>query len=268
MSDINYWFDEYNKENDDLFELVEKLKSLIASSNEKAIDYCLKECELKVNRANEVKKSFGMELRLVKDKSLKNEMNMNGQDLEKKLNISQKFVTQFKLQRSKNSLLNVSQVNENPYSTEGKSNDELLSGASKIQDLAFESLGRTSNMIEASKEIGYRTIEELRSQQDQIKDIEADVDALGSTLFRAEKLVVNFTRRMATDKIIQGFALINIIVMLSLIIYVVSTGKSLSPPNNSGNGGAISVPTFKPTSLPTSNIYTNIPTIPSSLQPK
>jgi hypothetical protein len=122
-------------------------------------------------------------------------------------------------------------------------------------------------MIEASKEIGYRTIEELRSQQDQIKDIEADVDALGSTLFRAEKLVVNFTRRMATDKIIQGFALINIIVMLSLIIYVVSTGKSLSPSNNSGNSGAISAPTFKPTSLPTSNIYTNIPTIPSSLQP-
>jgi hypothetical protein len=51
-------------------------------------------------------------------------------------------------------------------------------------------------MIEASKVVGAETVEELRRQKDQIKDIEAEVDIIDSNLKRAEKLLANFTRRM------------------------------------------------------------------------
>ena len=37
---------------------------------------------------------------------------------------------------------------------------------------------------------------ELRRQKEQIRDIEAEVDVIDSNLKRAEKLLINFTRRM------------------------------------------------------------------------
>ena len=43
----------------------------------------------------------------------------------------------------------------------GKGNDELLDGASRIQDQTFESLTRTQLMINNSKEVGAATIEGL-----------------------------------------------------------------------------------------------------------
>ena len=39
---------------------------------------------------------------------------------------------------------------------------------------------------------------ELRRQKEQIRDIEAEVDVIDSNLKRAEKLLINFTRRMVS----------------------------------------------------------------------
>ncbi len=130
-----------------------------------------------------------------------------------------------------------------------------MSEAHRIQDLTFESLARTKNMIEASKEVGTATIEQLRTQRDQIIEIEKEVDAMDSNLVRAEKLIMNFTRRMATDRIIQMFTAVNIVVLLGLILYVVISGRSLSAKTaSSGNavgpGGSFR-PTFRPTVSPT-----------------
>ena len=117
-------------------------------------------------------------------------------------------------------------------SLEGKTNEDLLTGASKIQDQTMESLSRTKQMIEASKEVGSATIEELRRQRDQMIDIEKEVDQIDTNLIRAGRLITNFSRRMATDKIIQGFSCINILVLLGLILYVAITKKSLTASNS------------------------------------
>lgn len=50
------------------------------------------------------------------------------------------------------------------------------------------------------------------------------MDNIASNLVRAEMLVRNFTRRMATDRIIQAFFAINIVVMLGLVLYVAISG--------------------------------------------
>lgn len=49
------------------------------------------------------------------------------------------------------------------------------------------------------------------------------------------QLVRTFGRRMMTDKVIQCFALLNLIALLVLIIYVSVSDKSLTN-NNSDNG--------------------------------
>lgn len=58
-------------------------------------------------------------------------------------------------------------------------------------------------MIEESKTVGQATVEQLRGQKEQITDIQKDIDTMDSNISRAERLIYNFTRRMATDRIIQ-----------------------------------------------------------------
>ena len=55
-------------------------------------------------------------------------------------------------------------------------------------------------MVEASKEVGNSTLDELRRQQEQIKDISSEVMLIEDNLTRADKLIRNFTKRMMTDK--------------------------------------------------------------------
>ena len=85
MSDINYWYDEYNKEVDQFILNVANLQKLVDSSNLKAIELNVKECESKLVRVNEVKKSFGLELRLVRDRNEKIDYEQKSKTLEEKI---------------------------------------------------------------------------------------------------------------------------------------------------------------------------------------
>jgi hypothetical protein len=262
-SDLNYWYDEYAKEEQQFKGLVEKLKNIATSSNIKAIENAAKECEVKSLRVKEVKKSFGLELKLIRDRAIRKDYEEKCNAIDEDFDIQFKEFTRLKSSNQRQDLFSTSNTTSttNPYSTEGKNNDQLLNEAHRIQDLTFESLTRTKNMIEASKEIGSATVEQLRTQRDQIIEIEKEVDALDSNLVRAEKLIVNFTRRMATDRIIQLFTAINIVVLLGLILYVVISGRSLSASSKSSGGlgpGATSRPSISPTMAPTSgSIFQN-----------
>jgi hypothetical protein len=118
-------------------------------------------------------------------------------------------------------------------------------------------------MIEASKEVGGATLQELQQQREQITEIEKEVDQMDNNLIRAEKLISNFAKRMATDRIIQMFTAVNIVIMLSLILYVVISGNSLTP--GGGSSSSTAGPTvsqslsFRPTFLPTVT-HTTTPT--------
>ena len=58
-------------------------------------------------------------------------------------------------------------------------------------------------MIEQSKEVGATTLEVLQRQREQIVDIDTEVTGIGSNLKKAEKLINNFAKRLATDRLIQ-----------------------------------------------------------------
>ena len=44
---------------------------------------------------------------------------------------------------------------------------------------------------------------------------------------RADRLIRNFTKRMMTDKLIMGFAFLNMCALTGIIVYCVVTGKVL-----------------------------------------
>lgn len=252
---IGYWFDELTKESDNFSTLLEKLKTLVASTNTQAIERCARDCEIRSNRIKEIRKSFGLELKILKNKGEKVIYEGRAREIDEKFSDLSSQFTQTKSQITKKDLIGESHVSKNIYSTEGKNNDTLLDEANKIQDLTFESLARTKNLIEASKEIGKETVGQLQAQRQQIIDIEIEVDALDSNIVRAEKLVLNFSRRMATDRIIQIFFAINVVVMLGLILYVAISGRSLTIKNsgsqNNSNNAPVTVSSYSPTMFPT-----------------
>ena len=186
-----------------------------------------------LTRIGEVKKSFGLEIRLIKDRAQKLEYDGKGKAVDERVGKLNAEFRALKLQQGKNELM----ANTPNYGKPGQSHAELLAGknneevldmTNKLQDKSFESLARTRNLVETSRAVGQDAIDEMRRQRDQIKDIEGEVDAIDTHLKRAERLVMEFSRRIATDRIIQCFSFLNIVVMLGLILYVVVSGKSLS----------------------------------------
>jgi hypothetical protein len=254
MGDIDYWFEQYEKEVEGFDTLIEKLQSLgDASSKPKVFTKTVTECDAKAARIKDIKKSMGLELRLVKDKQERSEYDAAIKEIDERVTILNKDLKLAKSQSDKNDLFQDKKGMRSQFSSEGKNNEELLEGANQIQDLTFDSLARTRGLIEASKEVGAATIDELRRQRDQIKDIEAEVDIIDSNLKRAERLLFNFSRRMATDRIIQAFTAINIGVMLALILYISITGKSLTistASSTSSGPSASNQPSSQPTRFP------------------
>ena len=203
VQDIDYFFEQYEKEVEGYDALIEKLQSLGDGAKAKTVTNTLADCEAKAARIKEIKKSMGLELKLVKNKQERAEYDAAIKEIDERVAILNKDLKLAKAQHDKNDLFQDKKGMRNQFSSEGKNNEELLEGANQIQDLTFDSLARTRGLIEASKEVGTATIEELRRQKGQIEDIENEVDIIDSNLKRAERLLFNFSRRMATDRIIQ-----------------------------------------------------------------
>lgn len=160
MSDIAFWTTEYTREVDQLTTTLTALQSLADSNstNNRKIIQSISECDFKITKIKDVKKSFGLELKLIKDRQEKYEYDIKMKALDERVMIMTKDLRLIKNKQNKQELFQES-TGRNQYSTEGKGNDELLDGANRIQDLTLDALGRTAAMINASKEVGTATIE-------------------------------------------------------------------------------------------------------------
>jgi novel plant SNARE len=98
----------------------------------------------------------------------------------------------------------------------------ILSEAAALQDKTQDSLSNTKNMIAASKkEFRVATLEELQRQRGVINNIDREADRLDDNLARAEALLKQFGKRMASDKFIRCFAVINCLLLIGVVIYAI-----------------------------------------------
>jgi len=105
-----------------------------------------------------------------------------------------------------------------------------------------------SGMIEQSKEVGTVTLEVLQRQREQIKEIDIEVNAIDDNLKKAERLITTFSKRMASDRILQVLFALNVVILGAIIIYIISTKKTLGSTGSSSSSGLTSATT---TSVPT-----------------
>ena len=171
MSDIAFWDEEYNRELDTLTLLIAN-----AGKAEKAErENILSDCEAKIARIRDVKKSFGLEMRLIKDKNNRSLYEEHGRMNEQRTTQLLADLKNVVTNAEKQTLLGAAAPTagfgpaggtgpkaKNKYSVEGKDNDELLSGANQIQDKTFEAVNRIKARIEESKQVGTATLETLQ----------------------------------------------------------------------------------------------------------
>merc|ERR1711935_871623 len=102
----------------------------------------------------------------------------------------------------------------------GRAGDNMLNDAKKLQDKTQDSLANTKNMIIQSKEVGVSTLEELQRQREVIENIDKEADRMDDNLNRSQALLKQFGKRMATDKAIQCFAVVNFLLLAGFLVYI------------------------------------------------
>jgi SNARE protein len=233
MADVQYWDDTLNEEVQSIQELISNAER-ISDKMQKAST--LDRAEKKLRAATGTKKSYKMETRLVADPRQKqmyeNKLTRLSDDLARCANDIKAM--KGGMQRGELFVGARGQTsNMDGSEMDGvEAGGMMINEMNNIQDKTKESLGNTKKMVAASKEVGEATMEELLRQREQIRTIDNEAMRIEDNLQRADKLIKAFGKRMATDKLIQCFACINILLLAGVIVYVVVRDKV--KPENAG----------------------------------
>lgn len=192
----------------------------------------------RLRSAKGTKRSFKMEIRLVQDVGQRRKYEQRLASLENLISTLQADVKAMETESQRGELFIQADTGNNGDATGGmdgeKAGDNMLKEASHLQDKTQDSLANTRNMIAQSKEVGVSTLEELNRQRGVIDNINKETDRMDDNLARAEILLKQFGKRMASDHMIQCFAVVNCLLLLGVVLYAVLKGGSLT-----GDGDAV-----------------------------
>lgn len=236
MADVQYWRDAVISE----IEEIRAIKSSIPNKSD-GLDKraTIDQAEKKIRNAKGNCRSLKAEVRIVPDAEERSSYNKELSSYQQTLSQLTTEIQGFKSEESRNQLFLGSNTKgfgapENADPTQA--GDALLDGADNIQDKTQQALANTTTMIAESKATGMVTLEELGRQRQQIDNVDQDVNRLEDNLNTADKLIKTFGKRMATDKLIQAFACLNIVLVVGVVIYLIvkggMPGNEEIPPEN------------------------------------
>ena len=189
----------------------------------------LEEADSTLRSATGTKRSFKMEIRLVQDQDLRNKYTRRLKKLENELRTLKADLKALQAEENRGELFisgGAGGPGGNGEMDPTMAGSNMLNEASALQDKTQDSLVNTKNMINASKEVGVATLEELQRQREVIGKIDQEADRMGDNLARAEALVKQFGKRMAGDKFIQCFALLNCLLFCGVVIWAILRGRA------------------------------------------
>lgn len=220
QSDIQYWDDTLTEEIDVIQTMLDRIPS-VSSPMEKAA--AIDRCKSRIRSAAGTKRSFKMEIRLVQDVNLRRKFESRLNSLDQQLKTLQADLKALESESQRGELFVAGNADdpERGQMDGVKAGDHMLKEAAGLQDKTQDSLSNTKNMIAASKEVGMSTLEELERQRNVIQSIERETDRIDDNLARAEALLKQFGKRMASDHFIQCFAVINCLLLVGVIIFAI-----------------------------------------------
>lgn len=189
----------------------------------------LEEADAALQDATGKKRSFKMEIRLVQDQDLRSKYTKRLKKYENELRTLKADLKALQSEANRGELFvsgGASGRNGDGDMDPTMAGGNMLNEASALQDKTQDALGNTKSMIEASKQVGVATLEELQRQREVITNIDSEVDRMGDNLARAEALLKQFGKRMAGDKFIQCFAVLNCLLFVGVIIWAIVKGRA------------------------------------------
>jgi len=225
MADIQYWDDTLTEEIEGIQQLLDQVSS-IRDSGEK--HNMLERVEKRLRAAQGTKRSYKMEIRLVQDVSRRREFETRLQSLDQQLMALSADQKALKQEMERGELLDRQQSAGVTEDDAVKAGDNMLKEMTGIQDKTQTSLDTIKNKIEESKETGMATLEELERQRNVITNIDKEFDRVDDNLARAEALIKQFGKRMATDKLIQCFAVTNCLLLICVVLWSMFGEKALA----------------------------------------
>lgn len=226
QTDIQYWDDTLTEEITSIQQLLDTVPSLHDPVERASV---LEQVEDRLRGAQGTKRSFKMETRLVQDVKERRRLEGRLQKMEQELRTLQADLRALQAEENRGELFVGGGAGGGPDGDEDptKAGSNMLAEASALQDKTQDSLTNTKNLIAQSKEVGVSTLEELQRQREVIQSIEKETDRMDDNLARAEALLKQFGKRMASDKFIQCFAVINCLLLLGVVLYLVIEGGAL-----------------------------------------
>jgi SNARE protein len=197
----------------------------------------MEEADGRLRGATGTKRSFKMEIRLVQDINERRRLEGRLQKMDQELRTLKADLKALQADENRGQLFvgGGGGGGEDGEMDPTMAGSNMLNEAKALQDKTQDSLVNTRNMIAASKEVGVSTLEELQRQREVINNIDRETDRLEDNLARAEALMKQFGKRMAGDKFIQVFALINCCLLCGVVIWAIMKKGSILPPPEPAN---------------------------------
>jgi len=231
MGDIQYWQDTLTSE-------IESIRSILSSISHISDDLerrgTIDQAEKKLKSAAGSKRSFEMEVRIL-DQSARQTYGAELTKHDQNLSEIREELKALRAESSRNQLFVGANTEDGGLESMQNDGDKMLDDAARLQDKTADSLSNTMALIADSKTTGMQTLEDLEMQRDQLRGIDSDVMRLEDNLKRADLLIKTFGKRMATDKVIQCFACVNILLVVGVIIYAIVSKGGINADKDSGS---------------------------------
>lgn len=231
MADVQYWRDSIISE-------IEQIRALVSSIPNKSDDLdrttTIDQAEKKIRSAKGNCKSLKVEIRIIADPEEASRYRKELASYEQTLSQLTSEVQGLKSEESKNRLFLGANTASDGYGSPEQADpvsagDALLDGADHLQDKTQAALTNINRMTQEAKQTGMMTLEELERQRNQINNVDENVMRLEDNLNRADTLIKAFGKRMATDKLIQAFACINILLIVGVVVWSIVKGGLPGP---------------------------------------
>eukprot|EP00752_Nemacystus_decipiens_P009607 g8584.t1 len=222
--DVKYWDNSYGKTLDDL----ENYVGTVESGDGDGRDSAISEATNSLKRLAGMRRSYNLEIKLLKDPASKAHYNMEKSQKDARLTTLQARFEAAKTsgQSKRDELFGGRRDVESGGATE-RSAEAKLDEADQYQDKTEEAYKNMIGVLKETEATADGTAVELTNQREQLGRITEDAIEIDSMLTRADRLVKVFSKRMMTDKFIQCFGCLNVSAMVAIIVYVIVNNVDL-----------------------------------------
>lgn len=166
-----------------------------------------------------MRRSFGYELRQVKDKELRETFSLRVKDYNGRTRILTDSFEAAVAAHGRAGLFGLG-AQESGDPAAGKSNSQLLNDAEDIQDKTEAGLNRIDATVASAKEIALRTLEAQEDQTNQAKNLVSELDSFDARIKAAARYVYQFSSGLLNDNIFRFFMVVNTVLLVAIIVYV------------------------------------------------